>query len=73
MGVTGVLRPEEALRRSEEDLRLLISEVQDYAIFMLSPSGVVITWNEGARSASRAMQRQRSSGRTSRNFTLQKL
>ena len=28
---------------------LLISRVQDYAIFMLSPEGNVISWNEGAR------------------------
>jgi PAS domain S-box-containing protein len=36
------------LRLSEENLRLLISEVTDYAIFMLDPFGVVTTWNEGA-------------------------
>jgi len=28
---------------------LLISRVQDYAIFMLNPDGKVMTWNEGAR------------------------
>src|SRR2546421_8387435 len=28
---------------------LLISRVQDYAIFMLNPAGKVMTWNEGAR------------------------
>src|SRR5437763_12672032 len=28
---------------------LLISRVQDYAIFMLSPDGKVMTWNDGAR------------------------
>src|SRR5919109_5176861 len=28
---------------------LLISRVQDYAIFMLNPEGQVMTWNEGAR------------------------
>jgi PAS domain S-box-containing protein len=39
---------EEALRFSEENLRLMISEVKDYAIFLLDPSGVVTTWNEGA-------------------------
>ena len=28
---------------------LLISRVQDYAIFMLNPQGFVMTWNDGAR------------------------
>src|SRR6185436_10195281 len=39
---------EEALRRSEERFRLLIEGVQDYAIYMLSPEGVVTSWNTGA-------------------------
>jgi PAS domain S-box-containing protein len=45
-----VLRPshEEALRRSEERFRLLVEGVSEYAIFMLDPNGVVITWNVGA-------------------------
>ena len=40
---------EEALRDSEERLRLLIDGAKDYAIFMLDPQGHVISWNEGAR------------------------
>jgi two-component system sensor kinase FixL len=40
---------EEALRDSEERLRLLIDGTKDYAIFMLDPEGHVISWNEGAR------------------------
>jgi len=40
---------EEALRRSEERFRLLIEGVQDYAIYMLNPEGVITSWNEGAR------------------------
>jgi len=48
MDITKVQQPGEALRRSEENLRLFVSEVKDYAIFMLDPSGVVTTWNEGA-------------------------
>ena len=40
---------EEALRLSEERFRLIVQNVQDYAIFMLDPGGHVATWNDGAR------------------------
>ena len=36
------------LRSSEERLRLLVGQVQDYAIIALDPQGVVETWNLGA-------------------------
>src|SRR3984893_14863126 len=36
------------LRDSEERFRLLVESVRDYAIFMLRPSGHVLTWNAGA-------------------------
>jgi PAS domain S-box-containing protein len=39
---------EEALRASEESFRLLVDGVKDYAIFMLDPTGRIVTWNEGA-------------------------
>ena len=39
---------EEALRQSEERMRLMIDSVNDYAIFMLDTSGKVATWNHGA-------------------------
>jgi PAS domain S-box-containing protein len=39
---------EETLRASEERFRLLVQGVRDYAIFMLSPSGHIVSWNEGA-------------------------
>jgi PAS domain S-box-containing protein len=42
-------RQEEALRHSEEQFRLLVEAVEDYAIFMLDPQGLVLTWNAGAR------------------------
>src|SRR4051812_47124359 len=42
-------RQEETLRHSEERFRLLVEGVQDYAIFMLDPSGTVTSWNAGAR------------------------
>ena len=38
----------ERLEQSEERFRLLVESVRDYAIFMLDPRGVVLTWNAGA-------------------------
>ncbi|HTD56985.1 MAG TPA: PAS domain S-box protein, partial [Silvibacterium sp.] len=40
---------EEALRLSEERLRLIVQNARDYAIFMLDPDGNVSTWNPGAQ------------------------
>jgi len=40
---------EEALRRSEEQLRILIQGVTDYAIFMLDREGTIVSWNSGAQ------------------------
>ncbi|SFV35050.1 hybrid sensor histidine kinase/response regulator [Hyphomicrobium facile] len=39
---------QEALRESERQFRMLVSAVIDYAIFMLDPNGVVVSWNAGA-------------------------
>ncbi|WP_336492001.1 hybrid sensor histidine kinase/response regulator [Methylobacterium nigriterrae] len=39
---------QEALRQSEERFRILVQGVTDYAIFMLSPEGIVTNWNAGA-------------------------
>ena len=39
---------EKALTDSEEQQRLLLNGVQDYAIFMLDPHGTVVSWNTGA-------------------------
>jgi PAS domain S-box-containing protein len=41
-------RTQEALRVSEERLRLLVESVHDYAIFMLDAEGRVTTWSAGA-------------------------
>ncbi|MGZ6089353.1 MAG: PAS domain-containing sensor histidine kinase [Polyangiales bacterium] len=38
----------EALRQSEERLRLMIDAVRDYAIFGLDPEGRITSWNTGA-------------------------
>jgi PAS domain S-box-containing protein len=42
-------RHDELLRRSEEQFRLLLESVKDYAIFMLDREGHVLTWNSGAQ------------------------
>src|SRR5690606_3093236 len=39
---------EDELKASEEQSRLLIEGVKDYAIFMLNPEGYIVTWNMGA-------------------------
>ena len=39
----------EQLRQSEERFRLLVSDVQDYAIIMLDENGIVRSWNRGAQ------------------------
>lgn len=40
---------EDALRRSEEQFRLLVQGVTDYAIYMVDPKGIVTSWNVGAQ------------------------
>ena len=40
---------EQELQASEESFRLLVEGVGDHAIYMLDPSGRVVTWNPGAQ------------------------
>ncbi len=40
---------EESIRASEEQFRLLVQGVTDYAIYMLSPEGIITNWNAGAQ------------------------
>ncbi|HEX3949752.1 MAG TPA: PAS domain S-box protein [Steroidobacteraceae bacterium] len=39
---------DDLLRKSQEQFRILVEGVSDYAIYMLDPTGVVISWNGGA-------------------------
>ena len=39
---------EDTLRTREEQFSLLVQSVTDYAIYMLSPEGIVTNWNAGA-------------------------
>jgi PAS domain S-box-containing protein len=41
-------RQDDALRASEEQFRLLVKSVTDYALYMLDPEGHVASWNAGA-------------------------
>lgn len=40
---------EETLKQSEQQFRLLVQSVTDYAIYMLAPDGTVTNWNLGAQ------------------------
>lgn len=42
-------KAEEFLRRSEEQFKLLVQGVTDYAIYLLDPNGIVTNWNVGAQ------------------------
>jgi len=42
------LTSEAALRESEERYRMLLDGVRDYAIFMIDPTGRIVSWNAGA-------------------------
>src|SRR5262249_40393270 len=40
---------QDQLRQSETRFRLLVEAVKDYAIFMVDPSGRIMSWNAGAQ------------------------
>ena len=39
---------EDTIRQSEEKLRSMIASVREYALYMLDPSGRIVSWNPGA-------------------------
>jgi PAS domain S-box-containing protein len=39
---------QDALRDSERQFRLLVTNITDYALFMIDPNGVITSWNAGA-------------------------
>ncbi len=47
--ITEQKEAQDAQRGSEENFRLLVQGVTDYAIFMISPTGIVTNWNSGAQ------------------------
>ena len=46
--ITERKQADEVLRQSDEQFRLLVQGVTDYAIYMLDPRGIVSSWNAGA-------------------------
>ena len=47
--ITDRKRVEEALRESEERVRVMVESVPDFAIFTMDTAGLIRTWNMGAR------------------------
>jgi PAS domain S-box-containing protein len=39
---------ESSLKRTQEQFKLLVQSVTDYSIYMLSPHGLISSWNQGA-------------------------
>ncbi len=46
--ISDKLEAQQALHRSEQQFRMLVQGVRDYAIYMLDPEGRVSSWNAGA-------------------------
>ncbi len=47
--ITEQKKASDALHASEEQFRILVQGVTDYAIYMLSPAGIITNWNAGAQ------------------------
>lgn len=48
LGRQDLQRAEKILYKSEDLFHSVINEVSDYAVFVLDPSGYILTWNKGA-------------------------
>lgn len=46
------------LQKSEEKYRLMVDSVKDYAIFLIDPTGHIMTWNEGAKKTKGYLQEE---------------
>jgi hypothetical protein len=38
-----------ALHQTAEQFHILVDSVEEYAIYLLDPNGIVVTWNTGAQ------------------------
>ncbi len=47
--ITRRIETEQALRKNEQSYRLLVENIQDYAIFSLDRDGTITSWNVGAK------------------------
>ncbi|HEU4903912.1 MAG TPA: PAS domain S-box protein [Flavisolibacter sp.] len=47
--ISGEKKTQLELRQSEERYRLMVEGVKEYAIFMLDPTGHIMSWNDGAK------------------------
>ncbi len=47
--ITRRIETEQALRKNEQSYRLMVENVQDYAIFSLDRDGTITSWNVGAK------------------------
>jgi diguanylate cyclase (GGDEF)-like protein/PAS domain S-box-containing protein len=46
--ITQRIQTERALRQSQENYRMLVEASTDYAILMIDPAGMIMSWNAGA-------------------------
>ncbi len=47
--ITRRIETEQALRKNEQSYRLMVENIQDYAIILLDRNGIITSWNMGAK------------------------